>query len=216
MVACLAGPPGTVISHLTAAAAYGLAKAPEEPQRLAVEDPAQSARCAASSCSRAGSSKRPRPLGGPLAGHAGPGSGGCSRRWRCGDRARSGKPAGSEVAAAAEEVGIPAGPSTGQGVRQGRASFRPGRPRHRRVESAVGVRQRRAPRAPMLDRRRRTGRPCRRGDRMADGLRRSVRPSTFQQQPPEPARKAAHQRAGRTQAFPADGQATPRPPPQHP
>ena len=32
MVACLAGPPGTVISHLTAAAAYGLAKAPEEPQ----------------------------------------------------------------------------------------------------------------------------------------------------------------------------------------
>jgi hypothetical protein len=32
MVACLTGPPGTVISHLTAAAAYGLAKAPEEPQ----------------------------------------------------------------------------------------------------------------------------------------------------------------------------------------
>jgi hypothetical protein len=32
MVACLAGPPGTVTSHLTAAAAYGLAKAPEVPQ----------------------------------------------------------------------------------------------------------------------------------------------------------------------------------------
>ena len=32
MVACLAGPTGTVISHLTAAAAYGLAKPPEEPQ----------------------------------------------------------------------------------------------------------------------------------------------------------------------------------------
>ena len=32
MVACLAGPPGTVISHLTAAAAYGLMKAPDEPQ----------------------------------------------------------------------------------------------------------------------------------------------------------------------------------------
>jgi hypothetical protein len=32
MVACLAGPPGTVASHLTAAALYGLAKAPERPQ----------------------------------------------------------------------------------------------------------------------------------------------------------------------------------------
>ena len=32
MVACLAGPPGTVASHLTAAAVYRLAKAPEEPQ----------------------------------------------------------------------------------------------------------------------------------------------------------------------------------------
>jgi hypothetical protein len=32
MVACLAGPPRTVISHLTAAAVYGLAKAPAEPQ----------------------------------------------------------------------------------------------------------------------------------------------------------------------------------------
>jgi hypothetical protein len=32
VVACLAGPPGTVTSHLTAAAVYGLAKAPEEPQ----------------------------------------------------------------------------------------------------------------------------------------------------------------------------------------
>jgi hypothetical protein len=32
MVACLAGPPGTVVSHLTAAAVYGLTKAPKEPQ----------------------------------------------------------------------------------------------------------------------------------------------------------------------------------------
>ncbi|MCA1844286.1 MAG: hypothetical protein LC792_14080 [Actinobacteria bacterium] len=32
VVACLAGPPGTVTSHLTAAAVYGLAKAPKEPQ----------------------------------------------------------------------------------------------------------------------------------------------------------------------------------------
>jgi hypothetical protein len=32
MVACLAGPPGTVTSHLTAAAVYGLTKAPDEPQ----------------------------------------------------------------------------------------------------------------------------------------------------------------------------------------
>ena len=32
MVACLAGPPGTVTSHLTAAAVYGLAKPPTEPQ----------------------------------------------------------------------------------------------------------------------------------------------------------------------------------------
>ena len=32
MVACLAGPPGTVVSHLTAAAAYGLSRAPKEPQ----------------------------------------------------------------------------------------------------------------------------------------------------------------------------------------
>ena len=32
MVACLAGPPGTVTSHLTAAAVYGLAKAPTAPQ----------------------------------------------------------------------------------------------------------------------------------------------------------------------------------------
>ena len=32
MVACLAGPPGTVASHLTAAALYGLAKAPDRPQ----------------------------------------------------------------------------------------------------------------------------------------------------------------------------------------
>jgi hypothetical protein len=32
MVACLAGPAGTVVSHLTAAAVYGLVKAPKEPQ----------------------------------------------------------------------------------------------------------------------------------------------------------------------------------------
>ena len=32
MIACLAGPSGTVVSHLTAAAVYGLARAPEEPQ----------------------------------------------------------------------------------------------------------------------------------------------------------------------------------------
>jgi hypothetical protein len=32
MVACLAGPPGTVTSHLSAAAVYGLSKAPKEPQ----------------------------------------------------------------------------------------------------------------------------------------------------------------------------------------
>jgi hypothetical protein len=32
MVACLAGPPKTVTSHLTAAAVYGLAKAPKEAQ----------------------------------------------------------------------------------------------------------------------------------------------------------------------------------------
>jgi hypothetical protein len=32
MVACLAGPPGTVTSHLTAAAVYGITKAPDEPQ----------------------------------------------------------------------------------------------------------------------------------------------------------------------------------------
>jgi len=32
MVACLAGPPGSVTSHLTAAAVYGLARAPGEPQ----------------------------------------------------------------------------------------------------------------------------------------------------------------------------------------
>jgi hypothetical protein len=32
MVSCLAGPPGTVVSHLTAAALYGLAKPPKEPQ----------------------------------------------------------------------------------------------------------------------------------------------------------------------------------------
>lgn len=32
MVACLAGPSGTVVSHLTAAAVYGLAKPPKEPQ----------------------------------------------------------------------------------------------------------------------------------------------------------------------------------------
>ena len=32
MVACLAGPPKTVASHLTAAALFGLAKAPTEPQ----------------------------------------------------------------------------------------------------------------------------------------------------------------------------------------
>lgn len=32
MVASLSGPPGTVTSHLTAAAVYGLAKAPKEPQ----------------------------------------------------------------------------------------------------------------------------------------------------------------------------------------
>jgi hypothetical protein len=32
MVACLAGPPGTVTSHLTAAAIYGLTKPPKEPQ----------------------------------------------------------------------------------------------------------------------------------------------------------------------------------------
>jgi hypothetical protein len=32
MVACLSGPPKTVLSHLTAAAVYGLAKAPDEPQ----------------------------------------------------------------------------------------------------------------------------------------------------------------------------------------
>lgn len=32
MVACLAGPPGTVASHLTAAALYGLAKPPKQPQ----------------------------------------------------------------------------------------------------------------------------------------------------------------------------------------
>ena len=32
VVACLAGPPGTVTSHLTAAAIYGLVKAPEKPQ----------------------------------------------------------------------------------------------------------------------------------------------------------------------------------------
>lgn len=38
MVACLAGPPGTVISHLTAAAAYGLAKAPKEPQVTIPQD----------------------------------------------------------------------------------------------------------------------------------------------------------------------------------
>jgi hypothetical protein len=31
MAACLAGPPGTVVSHLTAAAVYRLGKAPEEP-----------------------------------------------------------------------------------------------------------------------------------------------------------------------------------------
>jgi hypothetical protein len=31
MTACLAGPPGTVVSHLSAAAVYGLGKAPEEP-----------------------------------------------------------------------------------------------------------------------------------------------------------------------------------------
>jgi hypothetical protein len=31
VVACLAGPPGTVASHLTAAALYGLVKAPEQP-----------------------------------------------------------------------------------------------------------------------------------------------------------------------------------------
>ena len=32
MIACLAGPPGTVASHLTAAALYGLAKPPKQPQ----------------------------------------------------------------------------------------------------------------------------------------------------------------------------------------
>ena len=32
MVACLSGPPKTVLSHLTAAAVYGLAKAPDKPQ----------------------------------------------------------------------------------------------------------------------------------------------------------------------------------------
>ncbi|MEW6472418.1 MAG: hypothetical protein AB1679_09105 [Actinomycetota bacterium] len=32
MTACLAGPAGTVVSHLTAAAVYGLGKPPEEPQ----------------------------------------------------------------------------------------------------------------------------------------------------------------------------------------
>jgi hypothetical protein len=38
MIACLSGPAGTVVSHLTAAAVYGLAKAPEEPQVTIPQD----------------------------------------------------------------------------------------------------------------------------------------------------------------------------------
>ena len=52
MVACLAGPAGTVISHLTAAAAYGLAKRPEEPQ-ITIPRDANGARLTAARVRRA-------------------------------------------------------------------------------------------------------------------------------------------------------------------
>ena len=52
MVVCLAGPPGTVTSHLTAAAVYGLAKPPKEPH-VTIPKKASGARIAGARVRRA-------------------------------------------------------------------------------------------------------------------------------------------------------------------